>query len=422
MRTCAAVLISTTLLASPLARAQVAGPWDDPPPLGKPAGRVVQVAAGDAGDLQEKVRSAGSGTTIVIPRGEYRLTATLRIGASARVRGVVLRGATGRRDDVVIRGPGMKVDSSATVPHCILVEQAEDVTIADLSVGDVWFHPISLQGPSGCDRKRIRNCRLFEAGEQFLKSNPARPDGSADAAGYSGCSDSAVEYCVFEYATTARHWYTEGIDVHAGHRWIVRDNLFRNIRGPAGASNVGGAIDFWNRSSGNLVERNLILDCAVGIRMGVVDREGYDDQAGSVVRNNFIRRSPGACEWADVGIFVGDSPRTKVLHNTVLLEGTYANAIEIRFPASRGGRVANNLTDGEIRLRDGATAELAGNVRAQPGWFVGPARGDLHLLRAAAGAIDAVAADPDVETDWDGTKRPAGRAADAGADEFKPGR
>jgi hypothetical protein len=294
------------------------------------------------------------------------------------------------------------------------VSDCTDVLIADLSVGDVWFHPIALQGHAGCNRVRIRNCRLFEAGEQFLKANPASPDGAQG-----GVDEGIVEYCVFEYIDTARHWYTEGVDVHAGRGWIVRDNLFRNIRGPVGAKNVGGAIDFWNRSRDTLVERNVIVDCAVGIRLGVVDRQGYEDHAGGMVRNNFIFRARDACHWADVGIIVNDSPGTKVLHNTIFFEDDYPNAIEYRFPSARALVVAGNLTNRAIRRRDGAEAVERGNfTRAVPGWFVNPTAGDLHLTTRAAPVLDRLRASDDCRCDFDGEDRPPGFEADVGADEL----
>ena len=391
-----------------------AGPWADPPRLPAPVGAVVRVSS--EAQLQQAVRGLRSGATVLIAKGTYRLTSTLHVRGG--VEHVALRGSTGRRDDVVLLGRGMRNKDCGSVPHGIMVSDARDVLIADLSVGDVWFHPITLQGPAGCQRVRIYNCRLFEAGEQFLKVNPASPDGAAG-----DVDDGAVEYSVFEYADTARHWYTEGVDVHAGGRWVVRRNLFRNIRGPAGAANVGGAIDVWNRSRDTIVEENVILNCAVGIRLGVLDRPGYDDHSGGIVRNNFIYRARGACHWGDVGIIVNDSPGTKVLHNTILFEDDYPNAIECRFPAARGLVIAGNLTNKAIRRRDGAEALEQDNVTAAAlDWFVRPGAGDLHLSARAAGAVDKVRPLQDCPTDFDGQKRPAGRAADAGADERPAGR
>jgi len=399
-----------------------AGPWDSPPALSAPSGTIVNVTAGNAADLANKIRNAGSNTTVLIPAGTYQLTAgtgPLRIGANGNVKNVALRGATGNRGDVIIRGPGMSVDTSGSVPHCLMIENAQDVLVANLSLGDVWYHPVTIQGTSGADRVRVYNCRIFDAGEQFLKSNPFNADGSANPQGYSGASDGIVEYCVFEYTTTARHWYTEGVDVHGGHRWIVRNNLFQNIRGPSGAQLVGGAIDFWNRSTGTLVENNTIYNCEVGIRLGILDRAGYNDHEGGIIRNNFFYRAPGTTNQSDVGIIVNDSPNTQVLHNTVLLNGTYTNAIEVRFGTATNVRVANNLCDAAIVKRDSATGTHTGNLTSAPAaLFTDAPNANLHLKSTAIAAIDKVPAEANATLDRDGQARPFGTSADVGADEF----
>ena len=389
-------------------------PWANAPRLPEPGGTVVKVASEP--QLQQAVRALRSDTTILIAKGTYNLTNTLHV--KGQLRNVALRGATGRREDVVLRGRGMKNKDFRNVPHGIMVSSATDVLIADLSVGDVWFHPITLQGPAGCQRVRMYNCRLFDAGEQFLKSNPASRDGAKG-----GVDDGVVEYCVFEYTLAARSWYTEGVDVHAGSRWIVRRNLFRNIRGPAGAKNIGGAIDFWNRSRDTIVEQNVIINCAVGIRMGVLDRKGYEDHTGGIVRNNFIYRAKGACHWADVGIIVNDSPGTKVLHNTVIFEDGYPNAIEYRFPASKNLIIAGNLTNKAIRRRDGAAGEVTGNITAAKlTWFIQPKTGDLHLTRQAASALKRARPHEECTKDIDDEDRPRKGTTTIGADEPGPGR
>jgi hypothetical protein len=56
-------------------------------------------------------------------------------------------------------------------------------------------------------------------------------------------------------------------------------------------------------------------------------------------------------------------------------------------------------------------------VNATPALFVSPASGDLHLRATASQAIDRGVVVPNVDTDWDGDKRPAGSASDVGADE-----
>jgi hypothetical protein len=126
-----------------------------------------------------------------------------------------------------------------------------------------------------------------------------------------------------------------------------------------------------------------------------------------------------ASQTGDVGIVAESAPNAKILNNTVILSGTYPNAIEHRFPATTGVNIRNNLTDATIQARDGATATLANNVtNAQPAWFVNSSIGDLHLSSAATLAIDRAQVDPDVTLDYDGDSRPIGPLPDIGADEF----
>jgi len=98
------------------------------------------------------------------------------------------------------------------------------VTIANLTIRDVYSHPIILNG--GTQSPLIHNVRLVNAGQHFIKANPDGAGGGAD--------NGIVEYSVMEYATTSRDYYTNAVDVHTGDNWIIRHNLFRNIRAPHG--------------------------------------------------------------------------------------------------------------------------------------------------------------------------------------------
>ena len=93
----------------------------------------------------------------------------------------------------------------------------------------------------------------------------------------------------------------------------------------------------------------------------------------------------------DVPIAVFDSPQTKVYYNTILLNGGYPNAIEYRFSGTTGVDIKNNLTDGSIVARDGASGSVSNNVtNATSSLFMNPASGDLHLRSTATIAIDKV--------------------------------
>src|SRR5438067_2068585 len=69
------------------------GPWQHPPDLGKPAGRVVEVRTEK--QLQAAVARLKSDTTILIAPGTYKLTSTVHIYGG--VKNVALRGAAGDR-------------------------------------------------------------------------------------------------------------------------------------------------------------------------------------------------------------------------------------------------------------------------------------------------------------------------------------
>ncbi len=384
------------------------GPWQHPPERDKPEGKIVTVRTEP--ELQNAVRALKSGTTILIAPGTYELTNTLKIGG--RVKNVALCGDTRDHGKVVLKGKGMRTKEFGNVPHGILVSDATDVLLADLSVGDVWYHPITLQGQEGCKRVRLFNVRLFDAGQQFLKANPDGKGGGAD--------DCMVEYCVFEYTDSARGNYTQGMSVHACANWVVRNNLFRNLRGPKGDSKVGGCIDFWDGSKNATVEGNLMINCRIGIRFGIVNRaaeKGIHDNEGGVVRNNVFWRQRGAVEEADAGIIVADSPGTKVLHNTVILNGTYSGgAIEFRW--CKDVTLANNLTDGNIRKREEAEGNEENNVvTANAKLFVDAAAGNLHLSAQGASSLIKVKKLADCPDEWEGKKR--GDKTDPGADEYR---
>jgi hypothetical protein len=351
--------------------------------------------------LQAAVQGAKPGTTILIAPGTYNLTNTLYLNGKSDV---VIRGATNNRDDVVLVGKGMNAANDGGVPYGIWIN-GQRVTIANLTIRDVYNHPIILNPPASSPH--IYNVRLVNAGQQFVKSNP---DGSGG-----GVAGGIVEYSLLEYTGTARDYYTNGVDVHTAANWIVRNNLFRNIVAPAGQL-AGPAVLMWNSTSNAIVEGNTFINCQREISLGLIERTP-NDNSGGIIRNNFIYRKPGMD--ADVAIYVGDSPSTQVLHNTILVNGSYPTPIEYRYANSSGVIVKNNLLDGQIWARDGATGTVSGNyMSADTTLFVNASAGDLHLVSGATAVIDRVAAVAGAATDWDGTARPQGTAADYGADEF----
>ena len=392
------------------------------PPLPKPEGDVVKVK--DAAGLERAIAELKSNQTVVLAPGTYRPGRDLVVGANRAepLRNIAIRGETGRRQDVIIRGAGQ--ENRQGLPRTgFQFFNVDGALLADLSVGDYFWHPVMLQGGGGCRGVRLYNLRLFDAGEQFVKGTPGGP-------GRTGAKDCIVEYCLIEYTDigpVANDGYTQGVDIHRGDRFIIRDCIFRNQHVRPGLKNqYGPAILMWNDSRDTLVERNVFLDCDRGVAFGLNDqpKDGPGtDHRGGTIRNNFFHTSRRLTN-ADAPILAWNSPDTRILHNTILTNGTYANAIEYRFANAKGLVIANNLTDARIAARDGAQAEVYGNfTKAAPEMFADTAGGDLHLkaplpeIVKRAEPLRAPLAAADCADDFDGQARRTDAPGDIGADQ-----
>jgi hypothetical protein len=381
------------------------------PPLPKPTGPVVRVT--NTAELERAVAKLQSGQTVLIAPGTYKPRRDLSVGMANRggkpLRGIAIRGETGTRGDVIIRGPG-KENRKGTPRNGFQLYNVHGALLADLSVGDYFHHPIKCNGRDGCRGVRMYNLRLFDAGEQFVKGSTVR--------------NCVVEHCLIEYTAIgpiANDGYTQGVDFHAARNTVVRDCIFRNMHVKPGLRHqYGPAVLMWSGSRDTLVERNVFLDCDRGVAFGLTPTRGH---VGGMIRNNFFYTSKRITN-ADCPIIVWNSPGTRVLHNTILTNGTYRNAIEYRFRQTKGVVIANNVTDAPITARSGARAAVYGNyTNATPDLFVDAAGCDLHLKEHAA-AIVGKAADlktpldvSDCADDFDGHPRPTETPRDLGADQ-----
>ncbi len=369
-------------------RSGLAQSSDRCPPLPSATGITVSTEA----QLRDRAQNAAAGTTIKIRAGLYQMQDFIYIVNN----GITLRGETGNRADVILDFGGM------VAGHFGILVDADDVTIADLTIRNAHDHGVSIQGR---DRPKLYNLHIKDIGDQLVKVNPAG-NGSED--GLLACSR-------LEYTTSAPDDYTNGISAHQAHRWVVRDNEWYRIRG--NADQTGPAILFWSGSSDTVVERNLLVDCYRGIAFGNPSHSGVD-HTGGIVRNNFIYSSLAH----DVAIEMTRAQGWLVAHNTALLlnpDSGLTWGMEARYPESQG-TFAYNLTNMNLWPdRDGAQGTLTGNVtNAGAGWFVNAATGDLHLQATTTAAIDQAAPLAQVTDDFDGHPRPIGAAPDVGADEY----
>ncbi len=393
----------------------------DAPSLPPPGAEYSIIHVASAQALADACWNLGSNQAIVIAPGIYNLAnvnfpngvdgrlTVGRFGASP-ISHIQIRGATGNPADVVIQGAGML---NTTVPFGIQIFTASDVVIADLSVSNVYYHAIAVQGDQGAHQIHLHHLRLFDAGQQLVK-------------GVAGGDDVRIEYSELFLSNGAVNHpqgsppgscYTNAIDGVGVDRWIVRDNLIHGIR-CQDLSLAGPSILLWQGSTDSLVERNTIIDSSRGISLGLISAT---DHFNGIVRNNFIRMNPAAAYAIDVPIHV-TSPSAKVLNNSALTSGRYPNAIEVRYAGATGVVVSNNLLDAAIQPRNGASPTLSNNIlNAQPSWFADPASGDLHLTAAASSAIDQATVLADVIDDFDGQLRTIGaHPPDVGADERLP--
>ncbi len=392
------------------------------PPLPPPSGKVV--TASSVAGLESAVNNATSGTTILLADGYYNLDGVYLLFDTP---GVTLRSASGNPQAAVLDGNYLTTE--------IIQIVASDVTIADLTLREAYNHPIHVMSTANSHTLNtlIYNVHIIDPGQQAIKINPV-PGGFYTDDGVIACS--RIELTDAGRAHIRDNCYTGGVDAHQSRGWTVRDNLIQGFWCQAGLSEH--AIHLWRGCRDTTIERNILLDNARGIGLGLVtDGEGrtypdnpcptasgYVDDFGGIIRNNFIVANDSGLfasqSGFDCGICLWNACNARALHNTVYTadpDNTFS-AIEWRFPNTQA-QVINNLTNHILRERDGATAEQSGNLTgALAEWFVAPDAGDLHLTAAAVGAIDQVSAPQGVSDDIDGDPRPSGANADIGADEL----
>jgi hypothetical protein len=358
------------------------------------------VVVSNASELAAAVYNANSGgdKEIILTNGTYTLNDALGIWAD----GVIVRSQTGKRGKVIIRGQGMY----GGVTHIFNVA-GTNFTARDMTIGWVSNHAIQIWGNNNSSNTFISNLRIVDTYEQMVKI-------SYDSLSPNSSENGIMEYCLLEYsAGIGPQYYIGGIDGHQCKNWTVRNNVFKNIRSPSGDV-AEHAIHFWSDSVGTLVENNVIINCDRGIGFGL----GSRGHSGGIIRNNMIYHNSSE-GFADVGIGLENAANAWVYNNTIFMEHSYPNAIEYRFPGTKGGIIKNNICSRAITSRDGGSADVANNVTTRAAnWFVDASSGDLHLVSPIPQAVDQGVIIPGLNTDIDGDSRPQGRGIDLGADEY----
>lgn len=297
-------------------------------------------------ELYRAFNQAESGSTLLLSPGDYKLTATL----ANRADNLTIRGSGERFDEVRLLGPGMSNPDYGGAPHAIW-SNAVGLTVENLSIQGFYQHGIILN--PGAQSPTIRNVRIVDTGQQMIKAN-TKEFGD-------GVNDGVVEYSVFAYTggpPTADHGggtgYTNGIDVHAGADWVIRNNRFENFHTPDGSDHLWNpAVLMWNGARNSVVENNEFYNVDRAIAFGLLSRE--HDHFGGVIANNYVEYDPGLYSLrrrlgSDGSIIVWNSPETVVRGNTILTRGNLRRSIEFRFDTD-GGQALDNTVDAPIGSR-----------------------------------------------------------------------
>lgn len=340
-------------------------------------------------------------TTIILEPGEYQLSYNLRL-ITENMANTTIMGSTDNKDDVYIKGLGW---DNNLVTHIFLVE-ADNFTVANMTIGEVFYHPIQVQSnPIDADNFTAQNVKFLDAKEQLLKVSGGGGPLYSD--------NGKVLCCEFEFTNgIAYQYYTGGIDAHRAVDWEVKYNTFKHIRSPE-YDLAEHAIHFWRECSGTIVESNLIINCDRGIGFGL--GEGFENgHTGGLIMNNMVHTS------RDVGIGLETSTDTKIYNNTVVTDN-YPRSIEYRFAGTTDALITNNLVNGEISDRSsGSTGVLTTNYQfASTAIFTAADDYDYHLEGLPNWLVDQGSYLTEVKKDFDCEDRPVSDVSDIGADQAK---
>jgi hypothetical protein len=382
-------------------------PWfPKAPALPRGDGPAVEVS--DVPGLIEALSSAKPGQTILLADGHYMMDRYVQISAD----NVTLRSASGHRERVIIDGAQSRHRELLGISAC------SGVTIADLTIQNIRCNGFKINSNTNVQKLTIYNCIIHNIWQRGVKGVKV-PRENRPAERPKNCR---IQYCLFyndrpkrlsdDPSDIAKGNYVAGIDVMYATDWIISDNVFAGIQGRTFEGR--GAIFIWHDSRNCVIERNIIIDCDVGLQLGNPHRDSETTYhcIDCIARNNFITRAPEA------GIVTVYTKDCKVLNNT------------IHDPESRLGRLlrsvftndgllfANNLLSGPgIRNESDSTISYSNNlIKDLTDYFVNPASGNLHLKKGAIYVVDKGVAMAEVTEDFD--RQPRGSMPDIGADEI----
>ena len=373
-----------------------------------PKAKKPAILVSDVRELIRAINQAQPGQTILIKDGHYMMPRYVQISADD----VTLRSASGHRERVIIDG------NQSSHRELLGVSACSGVTIADLTIQNIQCNGFKINSETNVQNLTIRNCIIHNIWQRGIKGVKV-PRDNREAIRPKNCR---IQYCLFyndrpkrlsdDSSDIARGNYVAGIDVMFAKNWIISDNVFVGIQGRTYEGR--GAVFIWHDSQDCVIERNIIIDCDVGLQLGNPHRPG-DIRYHCVrctARNNFITRAPEA------GIVTVYTKDCKILNNTIHDPKSRLQRLLRTVFTNDGLLIANNLLSGPgIRNESESKITFLNNlIKDFTNGFIDPARGNLHLKSTATEAIDNGLALEEVIEDFD--RKPREAKPDIGADEL----
>ena len=258
---CVVLLVSSPKVLNPPEQS-----WFPKAPALQPAeGPTVVVA--DVQALIGALREVEPGQTILLTDGHYMMPHYVQIAAD----NVTLRGASGHRERVIIDGAKSRDGELLGVTAC------SGVTVADLTIQNIKWNGFKINSQTNVQRLTIHNCIIHNIWQRGIKGVKV-PKENRQIVRPKQCR---VQYCLFyndrpkrlsdDAADIAQGNYIAGIDVMYATDWIISDNVFVGIQGRTFEGR--GAVFIWHDSRDCVIERNIIIDCDVGLQLGNPHRD-----------------------------------------------------------------------------------------------------------------------------------------------------
>jgi hypothetical protein len=359
-------------------------------------------------ELMAAINQAEAGQTILIKDGHYMMPRYVEISAD----NVTLRSASGHREQVIIDG------AESSHRELLGVRACSGVTIADLTIQNIQCNGFKINSETNVQNLTIYNCIIHNIWQRGVKGVKV-PAENRNAIRPKSCR---IQYCLFyndrpkrlsdDPADIAEGNYIAGIDVMFAEDWIISDNVFIGIQGRTYEGR--GAVFIWHDSQDCVIERNIIIDCDVGLQLGNPHRPSEIEYhcVRCTARNNFITRAPEA------GIVTVYTKDCKLLNNTIHDPESKLHRLLRTVFTNDGLLIANNLLSGPgIRNESESKITFLNNlIKDVTGDFIDPARGDLHLKSNATNAVNKGLPLAEVVEDFDRQQREP--KPDIGADEL----